>query len=190
MEQNLIIKRYGVNFSLSMTMVYLAPIDESADKNEYMYTVEIMDGFDRNGNGYKLMKIYTKDKYKEIQIGGWTISPIVKMHYNWGGYTDCIDVVDSRFNSYSIEVKTNPKGYDFYWDVELIFKKILSLRDMENVTHLRLEEIMNEVHRNGWSEYRIKEAKSLCCQLEDTYHMMALAAKYREEIVRAENTNH
>lgn len=186
MEQNLIIKRYGVNFSLSMTMVYLAPIDESADKNEYMYTVEIMNGFDRNGNGYKLMKIYTKDKYKEIKIGDWTISPIVKMHYDWGGYTDCIDVVDSCFNSYSIEVKTNPKGYDFYWDVELIFKKILSLKKVENVTHLQLEEIMNEVHKYGWSEYRIKEAKSLCCQLENSY----LAAKYREEIFRAENTNH
>ena len=55
MEQSVIINRYGANRFLSKT--YCNRIDEDETRDDYMYTVEIVRGYDQNANGFDIMKI-------------------------------------------------------------------------------------------------------------------------------------
>lgn len=199
MEQNLIRNRYGVSHFLSK--VYVNRIDEYANKDEYMYIVEIIQGDDYNGNGYCTMKIYTKGAFKEIAIGKWRISPIVQMPYYWGGYSDKIDVVDYNNNLYTIEIQPDntslfKKGGDYTLDVKGVFEKIFSLENVLNVTHLQLEEVMNKIKdvvNATYSSYPFhvdayfEEAKILCLQLKEKEHLQKLAEQYELSIMEMKN---
>lgn len=186
MEQSIIRNQYGVNIYLSK--IYLERIDEKTDKSQYKYAVEILQGDDDNGNGYCLMKIYTYGVIKELIVGGWRVSPIVKMPYyverpsNWCGYSDEIDIKDNLGDSYTIELEqpVSPTRFkerdNFAKDVTAVLEKIFSLEGILNVTHLRLEEQIckiNEIVNSNHSSYPnyvnkyIEEAKSLCLKLRD-----------------------
>lgn len=180
MSQGIIKNQYGVNVYLSK--FYLNRINEKADKSQYQYTVEIIEGDSYNGNGYCTMKIYKNGNLQELTSGGWRVSPIVKMTYNWGGYYDKIDVVDTYGEFYTIDLgqpdstSLFKKGDDFRKDVEAVLEKIFSLKDFLNVTHLRMEEQICEINKiirlydssypSHINEY-IDEAKSLCLKLKD-----------------------
>lgn len=178
MEQSVIINRYGANRFLSKT--YCNRIDEDETRDDYMYTVEIVRGYDQNANGFDIMKIYTKGELKEITIDRWKASPIIEMPYCWQGYDDRIDVADRYGNTYTIRLSPDStsvfkKNGDFSKDIIAVLDAIYSLKDYFDVNHLGLNIAIPKIKQ--WiEEYPFEEdeldenlqkAKSWCSKLEE-----------------------
>ena len=197
MENSVILNRYGLNKFLSK--IYLNRIDDVMVHEEYEHTVEIIQGDSFNGNGYCTMKIYTKGNLKELSCGKWKISPIVNMPFCWGGYSDCIEVVDGNGESYMVQItpdKTSlfKKGKDFTLDVKAVYETIYSLHQWCNVPHLRLDEILKSIKEDIelYSFYpphmddRIKKAKELCFQNTSDIQFQKIRDQYLLKIVGLE----
>ena len=57
------------------------------------------------------MKIYTEGELKIFEIGNWKISPIIKMLFNWTGYSNLVEICD--LNSNVFKKKFQPPAKTF-----------------------------------------------------------------------------
>ena len=142
---------YGVNSFLSEIHVHAIDFDKTYKTPEYQHVVHIKHIESQNGNGMMEMNIYTDGKLMVFEIGNWRISPIIKMPFNWTGYSDTLEIQD--INTKTISHTATPdedslySKKDFIKDIKWVFETIKSFENIENVEHFDLLNHIKETIR-------------------------------------------
>ena len=97
------------------------------------------------------MKIYTHGKLEPFEIGNWKISPIIRMPFNWTGYSDVLEIQDNNAKIISYRSTPDPetlfKKKDFVKDIKWVFETIKLLGEIENGEHFELINHIKETVR-------------------------------------------
>ena len=143
--------KYGVKSFLKEIHVNAVNFDETFKVPEYQHVVEIILIQSRNGNGHNEMKIYTEGKLEVLEIGNWKISPIVKMSFDWTGYSDALELQD--IDAKTIIYRSTPDSAtlfskkDYVKDIKWVFETVKSLGEIENGEHFELLNHIKETVR-------------------------------------------
>lgn len=150
-EMSEIQSKYGVNTFLSEVHVNAVDFDETFKVSEYQHIVEIKHIQSHNGNGHNEMKIYTDGKLEAFEIGNWKISPIIRMPFNWTGYSDVLEIQDNNAKIISYRSTPDPETLfskkDFVKDIKWVFETIKLLGEIENGEHFELINHIKETVR-------------------------------------------
>ncbi|MCJ2379385.1 hypothetical protein MUN53_01945 [Parabacteroides sp. AGMB00274] len=141
---------YDVNIFLDT--VYITSSNNEDSNSVCQYRIGIARGDSYNGNGFNNMYIFTSGRLEELKIKSWQISPIVKMPYSWGGYSDEISVKDINGDLYTIKINPDPtslfkKNDNFSIDIEYVFKTIRNLENILNISHLKILQSIDKLKK-------------------------------------------
>ena len=130
--------------------IYVEPIKqkESVSVEKFSHIFEITEIEEDRLNGYNLLKIYINGDLKPIEIGGWVIAPIIRMPFNWGGFSLELELTDRNGNS--IVKKRHPdatifKKISFVTDIEWVMNILKEMPFVVDKEHLELLDRINQV---------------------------------------------
>ena len=144
-------RNFGVNQLLDKIHIEEIEKTESFLNSEFKHIIEIVDKSENNGNGVKLMKIYTNGALDIIKSGNWEVSPIVEMPYTWQRCHVKIEIADNE--NQIIEVKDAPENVSkfakksFIPDINYVFELINELKLIENKEHFEVIQKIKESKR-------------------------------------------
>lgn len=120
---------------------YVEPISDNKvpEVDEYKYVCEYKTITESQANGYGHMSIFTKGELKVIKSGNWEIQPIVKMPFNWTGYS--VEVTCKDINKCKVIKKASPSSSSIFKTTTFIpfiewivnyFDEVSQLKDQEH----------------------------------------------------------
>lgn len=174
-------KIFGVNIFLDKVNIELIKGSNPFKSAKFKYIVEIVEGEDHSNNGYDSMNIYTDGELKILQIGNWKVSPVVRMPFNWQGYSVSIDISNS--NNENASISSKPDGASLFKkdsyipEIHSVFESVnelLLIEDKEQFDLTRKIKGLDKclrVIRSVWEGNKpipIGNVKEACVLLEDS----------------------
>lgn len=144
-------RNFGVNNLMDNIHIEEIEKTHSFSSPEFNYIIEIVDKSENNGNGVKLMKIYTNGALDVLNSGNWEVSPIIEMPYTWQRCHVKIEMADA--DNQIIEVKDAPENVSkfakksFSPDVSYVFELINELKLIQNKEHFEVLQSIKESKR-------------------------------------------